>query len=306
MNIAIINLCHADPGIVARATKKLTRHENIDAYVHVDLKSDIEPFHSALTGIPRAYFARDRVKVYWGGFNAVRATVETLRQAMESPRKYELFALLQNFDYPIRSNDHIIECAERNRGSEYIRGCPIARTRDRHYSRKYKIYNQRDDDFYLKKHSKQRMYLRYAHMLLKSCGTVFSNGVIKEGGDSFDIYYGAAQWAVSRELAEYLIEFYDTHQRFNRVMEHVQFPDEMYFHTIVHNSHFKQRCIKHDEPPQRWLVNWRNLHYFEYPGEITVMTEKDYDKIMAEEALFIRKVRTIPLCLRGVPAALPT
>jgi len=121
---------------------------------------------------------------------------------------------------------------------------------------------------------------------------MFSKGVITEHGEKLELYYGAAQWAVTRELANHLVGFYDTHSKFNRVMEHIQFPDEEYFHTIVHNSPFKYRCVKYDEPATRWLVNWRNLHYFEYPGVITVLTEKDYDKIMSEDSLFIRKVRT--------------
>jgi hypothetical protein len=129
-------------------------------------------------------------------------------------------------------------------------------------------------------------------MFARSAGTIFNNGVIKENGVSYDLYYGAAQWAVTRELAEYLVKFYDTHPRFNKIMEHVQFPDEEYFHTIVHNSQFKYKCVKYDEPVQRWLVNWRNLHYYEYPkGGVTVFTEADYDKIMAEDVLFVRKVR---------------
>jgi len=290
MKIAFLNLCHTDAPIVARAAARLTRHEGFDMYVHVDQKSDIGPFSDMLSGARRVYLTNERIRVYWGGFSAIKATVALLRQALSSPRDYDYFVLLQNLDYPIRSNEYIAGFFEDQYGMEFIRGCLIARTRDWHYARKYKIYNQRDDDFYLKKHSKPRMYFRYAHMLLKSYDTIFSNGVIYEGGQGYELYYGAAQWAVTRDLARYFVEFYDSQPRFNRVMAHIQFPDEEYFHTIAHNSPFKYRCIKYDEPVQRWLVNWRNLHYFEYPRTITVMTEKDYDKIMAQDVLFVRKV----------------
>ena len=293
MKIAFLNLCHTEPLIVKRAAAKLTAHEHFDMYVHVDAKSDIQPFEAALESMKRVYFTNERVKVYWGGFNAIRSTVALLRQALASPRGYDYFVTLQNLDYPTRSNEYIANFFEERNGTEFIRGCPIARSKDWHYSRKYKIYNKRDDDFYLKKHSKARMYLRYAHMLLRSAGTMFGNGVIKEKGESYDLYYGTAQWAVTRELAQYLVDFYDTHPKFNKVMAHIQFPDEEYFHTIVHNSPFKYKCVKYDEPQQRWLVNWRNLHYYEYPsGGIVVFTEIDYDKIMADDGLFVRKVRT--------------
>jgi len=292
MKIAFLNLCHTDPELVARAASKLTQHENIDMYIHVDLKTDIEPFLSALSNVPQVYFIKERFKLYWGGFNAVRATVAMLRQALASQKNYDYFIIFQNLDYPIRTNRQIISFFSEHKGTEFIRGCNIARTNDWHYARKYKIYNKRDDDFYLKKHSKPRMYMRYINMLLKSFGTAFFNGVISEGDNNYELHYGAAQWAVTRELANHFVEFYDTHPKFNSIMKHIQFPDETYFHTITHNSLFKYNCVKYDEDVKRWLVNWRNLHYFEYPGEITVMCEKDFDKIINEDALFIRKVKT--------------
>lgn len=292
MKIAFLNLCHTDPAIVARAAAKLTAHKDFDMYVHVDLKSDIAPFKALLGNMERVYFSHGRVKVYWGGFNAVRATVALLRQALASPSQYDYLVLFQNLDYPVRSNDFISNFFARQKGTEFMRGCRISRTTDWHYARKYKIYNRRDDDFYTKKHNKARMLLRYTHMLLHSGCTAFSNGVIHEKGKNYDLYYGAAQWAITRELAQYFVAFYDTHPKFNKVMEHIQFPDEEYFHTVLHNSPFKYNCIKYDEPVQRWLVNWRNLHYFEYPHEITVLTEQDYQKIMTDGALFIRKVKT--------------
>ena len=292
MKIAFLNLCHTDPEIVARSARKLTGHDCLDMYVHVDLKSAMGPFQEALSGLMRVYLVQERAKVYWGGFNAIKATVAMLRQALESPREYDYFAILQNLDYPTRSNEDIIGFFEANAGKEFIRGCPIARTKDWHYARKYKIYNDRDDDFYLTKHSKPRMYMRYGHMMLKSIGTVCSNGVIVENGQSYELYYGDAKWAVTRELAAYLVDFYDSHPRFNRIMEHIQFPDEEYFHTIVHNSPYKYRCLKYDEPAERWLVNWRNFHYYDYPREISVLTEKDFERIMADGAIFARKVKT--------------
>ena len=129
-------------------------------------------------------------------------------------------------------------------------------------------------------------------MLLCSVTTIHFNGVIKEKDEVFDIYYGAAQWAITKACARFIVKFAEAHPAFNKKMMHVQFPDEEYFHTIVHNSEFKYMCVRYDEPEKRWLVNWRNLHYFEYPREITVFTEKDFDKIMRQDALFVRKVKT--------------
>lgn len=293
MRIAFLNLCHTDPKIVARVANKLTAHPDFDMYIHVDAKADIEPFKSLLSDNKQVYFIENRQKVYWGGYHAILATIELLKTALKSNRNYDYMVALQNLDYPIKSNAYIEEFFTKNKGTEYIRGCHIAKTKDWHYAEKYKIYNNRDKDFYLTNESKLKKYIWDCCNALKSITTIGFNGVHKENGESIELYYGTAQWAITRECAEYIIHFYETHPKFNRRMEHIKFPDEEYFHTVVHNSEFKDRCVKHDEPTRRWLVNWRNIHYFEFPGEgVVTFTEKDYDKLMALDEIFIRKVRS--------------
>ncbi len=292
MRVAFLNLCHTEPGIVGRVARRLTEEEDFDMYVHVDAKSDIQPFVDELEGVRRTWFVDKRHKVYWGGYNAIDATYELIRCALSSDRHYDYFVLLQNLDYPIRSNQAIKQFFIDQKGKEFIRGCNIARTKDWHYSFKYRIYNQRDDDFYLNNPTKLKRYMRYGWLLFKSIKTILDQGVIIEKDKSYDLHYGAAQWAVTRECVKMFCEFNETHPLFNERMKHIQFPDEEYFHTIVHNSAFKTRCIKYDEPEKRWLVNWRNLHYFEFPKTVTVFDHMDYDRIMEQDVLFIRKVKS--------------
>ena len=293
MRIAFLNLCHCDPELVARAARRLTSHPDFDMYIHIDAKADADPFCTALSGCEQVFFIEKRRRVYWGGFNAVEAIIGMMREALASQRKYDYFVTLQNLDYPLRSNNYIHEFFSSKLGVEFIRACDISGSKDRHFTRKYRIYNKRDDDFYLAPHSRLRMLTRYFYLLIRSIPTMLWSGVIREGAQSYRIHYGAAQWAVTRECAEYLVAFFDAHPVFNSRMAHIQFPDEEYFHTAVHNSPFKLRCSSFSEPERRWLVNWRNLHYFEYPKEVTVLTESDYEKLSAlEDELFVRKVRS--------------
>lgn len=293
MRIAFLNLCHTDPEIVARVANKLTANPNFDMYIHVDAKSDIEPFRELLKDNKQVYFLEKRQKVYWGGYHAILATYALIEEALASERQYDYVVAMQNLDYPIKSNQYIETFFEKNKGTEYIRGCRIARTDDWHYAEKYKIYNSRDKDFYLKKHTKPVKLLWDGINALKSIATIGFNGVHKENGQDIELYYGTAQWAVTRECAEYMVEFRKKHPKFDKRMQHIKFPDEEYFHTIVHNSPFRTKCVKYDEPVQRWLVNWRNIHYFEFPREgVVTFTEKDYDKLMQLEELFCRKVRS--------------
>lgn len=294
MKIAYLNLCHTDPALVARAAARLTEDPDADMYIHVDLKSDIAPFEAAISasGLDRVRFIKNRVKVYWGGFNAVIATLRLLDTAVRSGKHYDRYVILQNLDYPLKSWREIHDFFEKTRDIEFIRACRIAESRDWHFAEKYKIIEKFDDDFYLSSHSRTEKLWHNGLKFARSIPHLGFNGIIHDGRD-FPLYYGAAQWAITHECARYILDFARKHQKFNAVMRHIKFPDEEYFHTIVHNSdYFRSRCLYGDEPVRRWLVNWRNLHYFEYPGEIVTFTEKDYDKLAGREELYVRKVRT--------------
>ena len=292
MRIAFLNLCHTDPKLVARCAKRLCSDEDFDMYIHVDAKQNIEPFVKEIKNIPKTYFTDKRYKVYWGGYNAIHACYELIRTALNSDRKYDYFVMMQNLDYPIKANSEIKKFFEKNNGKEFIRGCPIAETSDWEFARKYKLYYMKDNS-YGKASNKNPVKLAITILTsLLSLTTLRFDGVIKEKDGDYRIYYGCAQWAVSRACAEYLDEFEKTHPAFNKKMKIMQFPDEEYFHTVVHNSKFRTRCFKYNEPEQRWLVNWRNLTYFEFPREVTVMKEKDYKNLSVQPDLFCRKVRT--------------
>lgn len=292
MRIAFLNLCHTDPVLVARCAKRLCADPDFDMYIHVDAKQDIEPFKKATAGIERVFYTPNRHKVYWGGYNAIHACYELLRTALSSDRNYDYFVMMQNLDYPIKSNAQIKAFFEENMGKEFLRGCPIAGTKDWEFSRKYKLYYMKDNPYGKASNTDPHKLLITVVSTLMSLTTIGFNGTIKEKDGNYNIYYGCAQWAVSRDCAKYLDEFEKTHSRFNRKMKIMQFPDEEYFHTVVHNSKFKEKCFKYNEPEARWLVNWRNLTYFEFPKEVTVLTKADYPKLKEQPDLFCRKVRS--------------
>ena len=292
MRIAFLNLCHTDPVLVARCAKRLCADQDFDMYIHVDAKQDIEPFKEATAGIERAHYTSNRHKVYWGGYNAIHACYELLRSALASDRHYDYFVMMQNLDYPIKSNAYIKAFFEENNGKEFLRGCPIAGTKDWEFSRKYKLYYMKDNPYGKASIKDPHKLLITVASTMLSLTTLGFNGTIRETDGKYDIYYGCAQWAVSRECAKYLDEFEKNHPKFNRKMKIMQFPDEEYFHTVVHNSPFKEKCFKYNEPEQRWLVNWRNLTYFEFPKEVTVLTKGDYEKLKKQPDLFCRKVRS--------------
>ena len=76
-------------------------------------------------------------------------------------------------------------------------------------------------------------------------------------------------------------------------MKHRFPPDEIYIHTIIHNSPFKHKVSKNVIVNRSGAKTLLNLTYFEYPNFVTVFTDKDdYQWLKNTGCLFVRKVNS--------------
>ena len=93
---------------------------------------------------------------------------------------------------------------------------------------------------------------------------------------------------------EYIIQFYEKNRKANRYFKTVFTIDEIYFHTIIFNSEFRNKTTGVLELDFPRLQDFKNLTYFEYPGDtvtIRVFKEKEeYDRIKDNRYLYLRKV----------------
>jgi hypothetical protein len=83
----------------------------------------------------------------------------------------------------------------------------------------------------------------------------------------------------------------DSHPRFMHYFETSFCPSETVWQTIAFHSPFAQRCILSEGTFTR-LEDYTPLTYIEYGKEIKVLTEADYDRILASGKMFCRKTVT--------------
>ena len=131
--------------------------------------------------------------------------------------------------------------------------------------------------------------------MVNRIGIKYRKGYYTDGNCKMDIYWGWAHFSVTRECAEYLIDFYDNNPKFNRYFKTVFPPDETYFHTIIFNSDFKSSTSmkgEMDEPDEFVGEPFCNITYFEYlPGRVKIVTDiQEYHSIKDKGFLFFRKV----------------
>jgi hypothetical protein len=103
MALAYVVLAHRNPRQVARLVGRLSTSEDV-VFVHIDRKVDIKPFREAFDRLPiPPTLLYPRVRVRWGTYDHVKATMVGIRAALRSKREFSHIILLTGQDYPIRA-----------------------------------------------------------------------------------------------------------------------------------------------------------------------------------------------------------
>lgn len=282
IRLAYIILAHTDPAHIVRLCRKLSAEA--DVFVHIEKNTPIEPFSVPLQGMENIHFITPRLHCRWGGWNAVAATAELLRAALKTA-EYDRIVFLQGADYPIKTAKQIQSFFAAHRETEFLRACDVTASGDPYFKEMCRVVFFRNQEDLV--HKVLEKLMQHGRIYLRS------GSVPIDGEKSVHAFWGSAQWAITGKCAEYIVHFYDTHPKFNQWFRHAFPTDEMYFATVVMNSPFRGSTTAHGpEQEKKGLVNWRNLHYFEYPGSIRVYEAKDYDFICSLPELYIRKVNT--------------
>jgi hypothetical protein len=118
--VAYLVLVHGAPEQAARLIARISDPADT-VIVHVDRKADLAPFTEAFAKLPIApVLTRKRVRVYWGGWGIVQATVIGMREALALQRPWSHLVLLSGADYPIRSVAETQAFFQQNAGKSYI------------------------------------------------------------------------------------------------------------------------------------------------------------------------------------------
>ena len=284
--IAYIYLCHNNPELLGRAAKAL-KYKDDAIFVHVDNKVDIEPFIKNAQGCDNVHFNLNRIDNYWGGYHSIIATMETMRMALDQG-EFTRFILMQGQDYPLFSPQKIHEFFANN-DTEYCRAEDITVSKNKNDYMKWGGYWFNDFPY-------QNVFLkaaRYALNRFNRIGIKYRKGTFKDSQSTWHVYKGWAQFALTRDCVKYILNVYDNNQKFNKFMKHRFPPDEIYVHTIIHNSKYKNKVSRQSIIRRNGEPTLLNLTYFEYPVRVTVYKEKsDYEWLKKTGCLFVRKVNS--------------
>jgi hypothetical protein len=261
MKIAHLILTHKNPQQLERLVKAL-QHEQFDFYIHIDKKSDIQPF-TYLAAQPNVFFIQNRTKIYWAGWGTIQATINGFEEIL--PKKYDYINVISGQDFPLKSADHIYRYLLERKGKEFITcesmddpGWDVGPR-----VRNYHLINWRiPGKFRLEK---------------------LLNKILPKRKFPFDYdIVGRANWfTLSHQAAVYIMDFLDKHPAIIRYFKYCWGADEFLFSTILYNSHFKDHIVD-------------NLVYVVWSGPKVghpeILGVKDFDNLKATDKLFARKM----------------
>ena len=259
MRIAHLILTHKSPEQLQKLIEALD-HPSFDIYIHVDKKVDITPF-LFLRSIKNVYFIEKRLKVYWGSYGVVTATLNGIKQILL--KDYDYINVISGQDFPLKSPDYIYDYLEQRKGTEFItcdsiyREWPEAARRvKRYFLSNNRIRFKKFWEFLLRVLPERKFPLKM-EIVGRSC-----------------------RFTITSPAAAYIIKFLEEHPEMEKFFKYSWGSDEIIYATVLYNSHFKAKIED-------------NLMYVDFTGQKNghpnVLTVLDYDTLKNSNKLFARK-----------------
>lgn len=265
MKIAHLILAHAEPKQLERLIKRLS-HPDADFYIHLDLKADIEQF-SYLTQIGNTYFIQKRLKIEWGTYSLVQATLNSFEEILGKQKTYDFFNLMSAQDYPIKSTDYIHEFLSRNKGRAFMH-CLSIQT------------EWLEGQIRLQKYDFGTFKFRGKYRLQAVWNALMPKRKMLPGLQP----YGRSQWfTMPPTCVAYVINYLKENPKVEKFFRFTWAADEVVFQTIIWNS------------PLRDMIYNDNLRYIDWSEGKTnpkVLKMEDATALLNSGSLFARKFNT--------------
>ena len=270
MKIAYIMLCHKNPEQINRLVNSLQHHGN-DFYIHIDLKSNIE---DQLISSDNIFILKKskRLDVKWGGISMIHATLNLIKEVLDSGCYYDYIWLVSGQDYPIKNNQTISKYLKNNNNANYLHVIEDKKTIG-NFLKRVELYYP---EWMVQNNLWSKLTKRTYTFLIRSkrAHKIFRRKKILD----YDFYFGSQWWVLTYEAIEYVYELLERKPEVLTFFENTIAPDEVFFQTILMNSRFR-KTIRN------------NLTYIKWEGEShpKTFTLEDINELENEDFLLARK-----------------
>jgi hypothetical protein len=232
MSIAYLIATHDSPNQTRRLIGALSS-ETARFFIHVDAKANLQAF-SSIQG-SAVHFIKNRVRVYWGDFSQVRASLNLIEAALAWPQRCQRLVLLSGSDFPLRSSGYIERFFAANTAKEFINSVPIP-------SAAAKKPLSRITEYRVQRAAPAPIRLLQKGLL--RCGLMPRTRDYRACFGSLTPFGGSSWWALSRPACEHILAFVARNPSIVQFFHNTFCPDEAIFQTILNNSELRTRIVK--------------------------------------------------------------
>ncbi|HNW96922.1 MAG TPA: beta-1,6-N-acetylglucosaminyltransferase [Bacteroidales bacterium] len=274
MNHAFVILAHKNPEQVKRLLNVLCK-SNFYFFVHICKNSNINEFEFLYKQNNVTLLKRENGS--WGRIGIVKATINGLKAISKSHIDFEYIHLISGQDYPIRDIDSIELFFKKNRGYSFIEFFSLPS--------KFLFYEGMDRiekyHFGNRIHPSKWDKKRNDFFNTLSMKISFFRRKIPKGLKPFA---GSQWWSLHIDAVNYILRFLKDNRSFIRFHRFSKLSDEMFFQTILLNSHDNDFIGKLVNNSLRY-IDWDKPNVY-HPATIKM---EDYEKIKKTDKLFARK-----------------
>ena len=265
MKLAHLLLVHTNPSQVERLVKRLMYTET-DIYIHLVKKSNRKEF-IRLESIPNVFFITRRIKVIWGNYSMVEATLQSMKQILDAPQVYSHINLLSGQDYPLKNAGEIQKFFFSNTGKTFMKSLSIY---DNWTEAVLRLKTYHFDNSYPFKYKIQFLLNK---ILPK-----------KQLPNNLNAY-GLSQWfTITPEHAQYVIDYLTEHKSVKRFFAMTWGADELVFQTVLLNSRWKDNIVND------YL---RHINFPKGKASPRIFTMKDSEELRISNRFYARKFDTV-------------
>lgn len=222
-----------------------------------------------------------------GGYSQVRAYQSLINECVESQINYDRVWLLSGLDYPLWSNEDMMNFFNEYPDLELMRGINISN--DPMVKYKCVPYHFFRD---MKASNRVRCRLIVLGEKLMKVIPIRKKPYVFTNGKKNDIYMASEWWCLTGNCVRYLYEQLNNNKDWEHYFKYAYAPDELVPATIIYNSEFGKKTVA--EMPENWKARWFSAitytHYLEYTSHIHIYDENDYEKLMNSGKMFVRKL----------------
>ena len=267
LKIAHLVVAFKYPEQLHRLAKNLS-YPGSTVFIHIDKKIDIRPFEF-IAELSHVRFIRNRQYIVWGGYSITECYIEGMREILEEG-SFDYVVLMSGQDYPLRPLEELHKFLRDHRGFSVMsveekvpKSVWWSIAVDR-----YKYYHLNDYRFQGKK-----FLHKVSKRVLPKRDFIFPDYKLYGGP-------GATFCALTRQAADYLINFMASNPKAYRFAKFTHASDEFWFQTLLMNSPLKDRIINQ----AMWYIDWGGTS--KHPRIFTVL---DYPTLINSGMYFARK-----------------